>query len=75
MSDSHPKHKVDQVGTPGHGDVLAARTDADEDLIGPAGSSQKHPHDEHQYEEPIAAGRDTQGIQYGLVNLGIGKLG
>jgi hypothetical protein len=65
---------LNEVGTPGNGDVMAARADADKNLINPASSSQEHPHDKHHNDQPIAAGGGTQGVEYSAVDLTVCQL-
>ena len=72
MGDSDPENKVDQVGSPKHGVVLAADADAHQDLIGPASRTKKYAGKQHGHQYPVAALGRGQGVEYCVVYGSVG---
>ena len=75
VGDTDPEHEIDEVGAPGHGDVLAADADAGEDLVGPGGGAQEHAAQQERDKDPVARPGPLQGVQNGLVDLSVGEVG
>jgi hypothetical protein len=56
MGNTYPEDKINEIGTQGNGDIVAACADADKNLVNPASSSHEHPQDEYHDNQPVAAG-------------------